>query len=64
MSSLIYYIYLVGHGKSGGERVFIEDFSTYVTDVISHIQDLKTEYPGVPFFLFGHSMVILIYPTS
>jgi len=47
----------VGHGKSGGERVYIEDFSVYVRDVIKHIQDLKVQYPEVPIFLMGHSMV-------
>ena len=49
----------VGHGRSGGERVHIDNFSTYVKDVINHIKDLKETYPGVPGFLMGHSMVCL-----
>ena len=47
----------MGHGRSGGERVYIEDFSVYVRDVISHVQDLKAAHAGLPFFLMGHSMV-------
>lgn len=48
---------LVGHGKSEGDRVHIEDFQIYVRDVIQHIGILKAKYGDVPFFLFGHSMV-------
>ena len=48
---------VVGHGRSGGERVYIEDFSVYVRDIINHVQDLKAAYTGLPFFLMGHSMV-------
>ena len=53
---LLYFV-LVGHGRSGGERAYIEDFSVYVMDVVQHIQDLKVEHPDVPMFLMGHSMV-------
>ena len=55
-----YYIclcYLVGHGKSSGEKVFIEDFQIYARDVIQHIELLKTKYTNIPLFLLGHSMV-------
>ena len=48
---------LVGHGKSSGEKVFIEDFQIYVRDVIQHIELLKTKYSNIPLFLLGHSMV-------
>ena len=48
---------LVGHGKSSGERVLIDDFQIYVRDVIQHIELLKTKYTNIPLFLWGHSMV-------
>lgn len=51
--------FIVGHGRSGGERVYIEDFSVYVRDVINHVEDLKSANPGVPIFIMGHSMVWL-----
>jgi len=47
----------VGHGKSSGERVQIEDFQKYVRDVIQHIELLKAKYTNIPLFLFGHGMV-------
>ena len=50
-------MYAVGHGRSGGERVYIEGFNTYVQDVISHVEDFKLSYDGIPCFLMGHSMV-------
>jgi len=48
---------LVGHGKSSGERVLIDDFQIYVRDVIQHIELLKAKYTDIPLFLWGHSMV-------
>ncbi|ESN91724.1 hypothetical protein HELRODRAFT_108482, partial [Helobdella robusta] len=50
----------VGHGRSEGDRVHVTDFSIYVDDVIKHIEMLKKEHPGVPCFMFGHSMGGLI----
>lgn len=51
------YCFVVGHGKSGGERAYIEDFNVYITDVVNHVKDLKATYSGIPIFLMGHSMV-------
>lgn len=53
----VIYIIIVGHGKSGGERVYLNGFTTYVMDVVSHVKDFKLCYPEVPCFLMGHSMV-------
>ena len=50
-------LFIVGHGKSDGDRVHIEDFQIYVRDVIQHIEMLKAEYGNIPFFLLGHSKV-------
>ncbi|MFE9679934.1 alpha/beta hydrolase [Streptomyces sp. NPDC006285] len=46
----------MGHGRSGGERVLIEDFEDVVSDV--HAVELlaRDTYPGVPVVLIGHSM--------
>lgn len=48
---------LVGHGRSEGERVYIETIDTYVQDVIQHILVMKQRHPGLPCMLMGHSMV-------
>ena len=58
-SGTVRFISLVGHGRSGGDRVHIDTFNTYARDVIEHIKDVKSEHPGVPCFLMGHSMVSL-----
>lgn len=50
-------VYIVGHGKSGGERVHVEDLSVYVKDIVSHVKDMKAQHPGLPCFIMGHSMV-------
>eukprot|EP00118_Oscarella_pearsei_P026177 m.309552 g.309552 ORF g.309552 m.309552 type:complete len:287 (+) comp46916_c0_seq1:46-906(+) len=47
---------LVGHGRSEGTRVDIEDFHHYIQDVLEHINQVKAEYPDIPLFLFGQSM--------
>ena len=50
----------VGHGKSEGDRVYVETFDTYVLDVIQHVEKMKQEYPDIPCLLMGHSMVSVI----
>eukprot|EP00092_Neocalanus_flemingeri_P100419 GFUD01128256.1.p1 GENE.GFUD01128256.1~~GFUD01128256.1.p1 ORF type:complete len:228 (+),score=30.40 GFUD01128256.1:65-685(+) len=45
-----------GHGHSGGERVNIEDFQHYVDDVFDDILLQREHGPGLPTFIFGHSM--------
>ena len=47
----------VGHGRSEGERAQIQDFSHYVRDVFTHIDQVAAENTGIPIFMFGHSMV-------
>jgi len=41
--------------------VHVEDFTVYVQDIISHVQALKANHPGLPCFLLGHSMVTTSY---
>ncbi|KAK2571458.1 Monoglyceride lipase [Acropora cervicornis] len=47
---------ILGHGRSEGERAQIQDFSYYVRDVFTHIDQVAAENTGIPIFMFGHSM--------
>jgi alpha-beta hydrolase superfamily lysophospholipase len=46
---------LRGHGKSDGERFYVEHFSDYVSDVAQLVSQAKERHPGLPVFLLGHS---------
>jgi len=50
----------IGHGHSGGERIHIDHFDTYVQDALELIKAKKDDYPGKRMILFGHSMGGLI----
>jgi len=50
----------VGHGKSAGERVLVEDFEDVVTDLHGLDERARQESPGLPVVLLGHSMGGLI----
>lgn len=50
----------MGHGRSAGERVLIEDFEEVVTDVHAVEELARSAYPGLPVVLIGHSMGGLI----
>jgi len=50
----------VGHGRSAGERVVIEDFEDVVTDVHRVAGLARTAHPGLPLVMVGHSMGGLI----
>jgi alpha-beta hydrolase superfamily lysophospholipase len=50
----------MGHGRSAGERVLIEDFEDVVTDVHTVDERIRADHPGVPVVLIGHSMGGLI----
>lgn len=43
-----------GHGKSGGERAYIDRFDQYVWDLNRVIEEYKSD--ELPYFIFGHSM--------
>lgn len=51
---------LRGHGRSRGERAYIDDFSTFTKDLDEIIYFLKKKYRMKRFILFGHSMGALI----
>jgi alpha-beta hydrolase superfamily lysophospholipase len=51
----VYALDLRGRGKSDGERFYVETFADYVSDVATFITVAKSQQPGLPVFLFGHS---------
>jgi acylglycerol lipase len=53
-----------GHGKSDGERVYVEKFSDYVDDLKTFFNIIHKANPGKQIFLVGHSMgsaIALLY---
>ncbi|SED98376.1 MULTISPECIES: alpha/beta hydrolase [Streptomyces] len=50
----------MGHGRSAGERVLIEDFEDVVTDLHAVAELAESAHPGLPLVLVGHSMGGLI----
>lgn len=49
-----------GHGQSEGERVYFDSFEVPVRDLKARVDEVKAGQPGVPFFMYGHSMGSLI----
>jgi acylglycerol lipase len=50
-----YAIDLRGRGRSEGERFYVEKMEDYTDDVATLIRSAKSENPGVPVFVLGHS---------
>ncbi|MGV9886650.1 alpha/beta hydrolase [Streptomyces sp. NPDC003395] len=50
----------IGHGRSAGERVVIEDFEDVVTDLHAVAGLARAAHPGLPMVVIGHSMGGLI----
>ena len=46
----------IGHGRSDGERALIINFDHVLDDLHSLSQIARTEHPGIPLVLVGHSM--------
>jgi alpha-beta hydrolase superfamily lysophospholipase len=56
-----------GHGKSEGERVYVEKLADYVDDLKTYFDIIRKENPGKPIFLVGHSMgsaIALLYTAT
>jgi alpha-beta hydrolase superfamily lysophospholipase len=49
-----------GHGRSTGQRGYIRQWSDFRQDLYQLIQIMRLEMPGLPLFLFGHSLGSLI----
>lgn len=45
-----------GHGRSGGEQGFIDDFNQFIDDADILVERIIRENPGIPVFMLGHSM--------
>ncbi|QAT39621.1 alpha/beta hydrolase [Clostridium sp. JN-9] len=45
-----------GHGKSGGERGYVENFQDFFKDADKVVDMALKENKGLPVFMFGHSM--------
>ena len=58
--AVVYAVDHVGHGKSAGERVVVQDFEDVVTDLRALDQAARRENPDLPVVLLGHSMGGLI----
>jgi alpha-beta hydrolase superfamily lysophospholipase len=56
----IYGFDLPGHGKSGGEREFIQQFEDFTDTLSTYKKMVKVWQPDKPIFIFGHSMGGLI----
>jgi len=50
-----YALDLRGRGKSEGERFYVEKFSEYLGDVDGLVRQARSENPGLPVFVLGHS---------
>ena len=51
-----YALDLRGRGKSEGERFYVEKFSDYLGDVDRLVRLARSENPGLPVFVLGHSV--------
>ena len=52
---VVYALDLRGRGRSDGERFYVEKFDDYVNDVATFVRATKSQEPGLPVFLLGHS---------
>jgi alpha-beta hydrolase superfamily lysophospholipase len=55
-ASVVYADDHIGHGRSEGERALIIDFERVVDDLHTLAAMARTEHPGLPLVLVGHSM--------
>jgi alpha-beta hydrolase superfamily lysophospholipase len=58
--AVVYAVDHVGHGRSAGDRVLVEDFEDVVDDLHALDETARREHPGLPVVLLGHSMGGLI----
>ncbi|MBM4427117.1 MAG: alpha/beta hydrolase [Chloroflexi bacterium] len=47
---------LRGHGRSGGARGHINSIEDFMQDIDLLLAQVKIRYPGLPVFLYGHSL--------
>ncbi|HVO39780.1 MAG TPA: lysophospholipase [Spirochaetia bacterium] len=47
---------LRGHGRSGGPRLFAPGYEALMRDIDEHLAQTRRRFPGLPVFLYGHSL--------
>jgi len=47
---------LRGHGLSGGQRGHVPSYESLLDDIGDFLADAQKRYPGLPLFLYGHSL--------
>ena len=52
----VYRFDLRGHGRSGGDRGYVESYELFIDDTDLIVNTARQENPGLPIFLLGHSM--------
>lgn len=52
----VYALDLRGHGRSEGDRIWVQSFDGYLDDVELYLDRVRRREPGKPVFLIGHSM--------
>lgn len=45
-----------GHGLTEGPRGYVENFDVFLADLDAVLARIRTEHPGIPIILYGHSM--------
>jgi alpha-beta hydrolase superfamily lysophospholipase len=56
----VYAFDLRGHGESEGQRGHIDSWSQYRDDLKAFLEQVRTRDPGLPIFIYGHSLGALI----
>jgi acylglycerol lipase len=56
----VYGIDHIGHGKSDGQRLYVERITEYTDSLNRFVESVRDRQPGKPIFLVGHSMGGLI----
>jgi acylglycerol lipase len=51
----VYALDLRGRGRSEGERFYVEELSDYLDDINALVAQARSENPGLPVFVLGHS---------
>lgn len=47
---------LRGHGKSSGKRGYVANYDFFLDDIDLLIAQARQRFPGIPLFLYGHSL--------
>ena len=50
----------IGHGQSGGPRVYVRQFSDYTDVFAAYVEHVRAANPEIPLFLYAHSVGALI----